>query len=138
MKNGRRQFVRWVWVAVVAGVLGAAPSGCSANTASGGGRADLITRNDITERGLITDNAYDVVQRLRPRWLSPRGSSTFSNPDPAIAVVYLDGARFGEPDLLRQIRAEEISTIQFLSGTDATTRFGTNHGGGAILVATAR
>ncbi len=136
MKNDRRQFVRWVWIMVISGVLGTTYAGCSANPSVGGGQADLITRNDIAIRGLVTENAYEIVQRLRPRWLRPRGVS-FSNPDAGLAVVYLNGTRFGEPAILRQIRADEITTIQFLSGADATTRFGLNHDGGAILVATA-
>jgi len=135
MKNSGARFVRWVWIVVVWTILATTQTACSMNPSLGGGQSDVITLNDIAVRGLVTENAYEVVQRLRPRWLRRRGAS-FTIQDAGLAVVYLNGTRYGHPDLLRQIRADEITTIRFLSGTDATTRFGLNHDGGAILVST--
>lgn len=136
MKIMRHTGPRWMRQLAMWGLLTVSLSGCAANPVVGGGQADLITRDDIVIRGLVSENAYEIVQRLRPRWLRPRGGPSFSNPAAGLAVVYLNGSRYGEPEILRQIRAHEINTIQFLGGPAATTRFGLNHDGGAILVAT--
>jgi hypothetical protein len=42
--------------------------------------------------------------------------------------------RRGGPEALRQIRIQELEEIRFISATDATTRWGTDHAGGAIEV----
>jgi hypothetical protein len=39
---------------------------------------------------------------------------------------------------LRQVRAQNIATMEFMGPSDATTRFGTGHVGGAILIVTRR
>lgn len=45
--------------------------------------------------------------------------------------------RFGETvDSLRQLSADQIYRIQYINASDATTRFGTDHFGGAILITT--
>jgi hypothetical protein len=92
----------------------------------------VITTEMIGEPG--NQNAYTIVQRLRPRWLSPRTQGTITNPEPSFPEVYLDGVRFGPIDTLYRIDAEQIARIEFMSGLDATTRFGVGHDGGAILV----
>jgi hypothetical protein len=136
MKIRGRSVNRWLRLIAITGILGISATACSANPNTGGGQADAITRNDIAIRGLVSENAYEIVQRLRPAWLRRRGGPSFANPAAGLAVVYLNGTRYGEPEILRQIRAHEITMIQFLGGTAATTRFGLNHDGGAILVAT--
>ena len=51
-------------------------------------------------------------------------------------VVYVDGTRRGGPEELRVLRADQIAEMRFMSALDATTRYGLNHDGGAILVST--
>jgi hypothetical protein len=53
-------------------------------------------------------------------------------------VVYVDGRLFGGMRELHQIRASDVAIMRFLSAPDATTRFGTGHEGGAILIETKR
>jgi hypothetical protein len=93
--------------------------------------ANRITTDQIAEA--TAANAYDLVQTLRPRWLQVRGPAGVATGETA---VYLDGSRIGEIDVLRRISTREISGLQFLSPTEATHRFGTGHGHGAILVTT--
>jgi hypothetical protein len=56
--------------------------------------------------------------------------------DRAGPVVYLDGVRVGTLDELRRLRADAVAEMEYLSPSDATNRFGTNHDTGAILVTT--
>lgn len=108
---------------------------CATTEGTGPGRSSrVLTADEIAE--VAVDTAYEVVQFARPQWLTVRSSPTMRNPRPASLVVYLDGLRFGDLGDLRQIRAVVVERMEYLSPTDATNRFGTNHGGGAILVTT--
>jgi hypothetical protein len=93
-------------------------------------------------------NAYDLVQNLRPRWLSTRGQQTLgtvsrSSPTGPVAemartslIVYVDGARMGTVDHLRSVSTRDIRTLERLNAGQATQRFGGDHPNGAILITT--
>ena len=107
---------------------------------------DIITREEIRERALDTKNAYDVVRRLRPHFLRERSTGSISSPMTAEGnrntaaqrqpvQVYVNGAKTSVPNVsLREIHTEAIIEILYLNASDATTRFGTGHENGAILV----
>jgi hypothetical protein len=95
--------------------------------------SEILTHADIERAGVPT--AYDAVQRLRPTWLRTRSSGSIQT-SPQYAVVYLDGAQIGGPESLRRISANDVQSIRYLRTADATTRYGTGHEGGAILVET--
>jgi hypothetical protein len=105
-----------------------------AGCASGGGTSsrpqgatpDRIVQEELTAVGDL--DAYDAVSRLRPNWLRSRAGT--SPP-----VVYMNGSRYGnDPSSLRSFQARSIQQIEHINGPDASTRFGTGHDGGAILV----
>ena len=100
-----------------------------------GTRSDVITLDEIERSSVAT--AYDAVQRLRPAFLRTRGRGSIRF-GAQQAVVYLDDTPIGGPDALRRINARDVMSIRYLRGPDATTRFGTGHEGGAILVTTKR
>jgi hypothetical protein len=122
-------------------LAGLAAAGCAAGgTRSEEGSArsqpNVITEQQIVDSNLST--AFDVVRSLRPAWLRQRPMS-ISNPEGAEVAVYVDGARMaGGLESLRQLRAENLTRMEFMSASDATTRYGTGHMGGAILVTTRR
>jgi hypothetical protein len=91
----------------------------------------------LTEDEIMTatgSSALDVVQQLRPQFLRARGSRTLQNPAAGEPVIYVDNLRLGGIEALRTIRASEVHEIRYLSPSEATTRFGTGHLGGAITV----
>jgi hypothetical protein len=92
-----------------------------------GATSSRIVRAELEALGPI--NGQLAVSRLRPRWLQPRGGP---NGDPP--VLYVNGARRGNVNQLASFLATEIERIEFMSAADATTRYGTGHRGGAILV----
>jgi hypothetical protein len=103
-------------------------------------RAPRQQQNLLTEAQIHAgtyQTAFEVVQSLRPSWLRERARSV-TNPQGAEVAVYLDGVRLGGTGALRQVRVQNISTMQFMTPSDATTRFGTGHAGGAILILTRR
>jgi hypothetical protein len=82
-------------------------------------------------------NAFDLIQRLRPNFLTYRGETSLSkgrsNPYP---TVYLDGQEYGPISSLRSIPASQISSIRLLRAWEATTKYGTGNMGGVIAVST--
>ena len=83
------------------------------------------------------NNAYEAVQRLRPRWLIERGPSTLASAGNPV-VVYVDNQRLGNVDELRNLAIQLIAEIRYRDASDATTRYGTGHASGAIEVTTKR
>lgn len=114
---------------------------------AGGSSSNVITSEELRALEGVS-SAYDAVQRLRPRFLRGRTgtfgtggandplSRTSSAAEQSTVVVYLDGVRFGGIDALRRINVDGVREIRFVPGRDATTKYGTNHGGGVIEVST--
>jgi hypothetical protein len=74
------------------------------------------------------------VQSLRPRWLRVRGVTSVAGSE--TVKVYLDGSLLGSPQSLRQISTHSIGSLRYLSGLEATQRYGLDHGAGAIIAST--
>lgn len=96
---------------------------------------DVITPEEIAALSVAT--SYDIVQRLRPGWLRGRGPASLSGA-PALPVVYVDDIRSGGLVALERIPAGIVERITFVSGRDASVRYGLDTGGGVILVQTTR
>jgi hypothetical protein len=104
---------------------------------SGGGNPNQISAEQLRELDPEGLSAYEVVRRLRPNWLRTRATATFGGGASApLPRVVLDGAPGGDVSDLERIRAVEVAGMDFLSASDATTRFGTNYPAGAVLVRT--
>lgn len=81
-------------------------------------------------------DAYDLVRRLRPRWLQSRGARSVTQTSDI--VVYLDNVQIGGPRSLRDIQPSSVAELVYLDPATATQRWGTGHPYGAILVVTSR
>jgi hypothetical protein len=53
-------------------------------------------------------------------------------------MVYIDEVRTGGLETLQRISTQIIWEIRFINGRDATTKYGLDHGGGVIMIATRR
>lgn len=103
---------------------------CSTTTGGQGGTrrsADLITQEELQTVSNLS--VYDAVRRLRPAWLRVRSAA-------AQPVVFVDGARVGDVNVLNSYRAAEFVEIRHRNGRDATTLYGTGVGGGTIELST--
>ena len=123
-------------IAILGLVLVAACSSASTKSATSAaprGSRDLITRAQIDQ--MSVQDAYEIVSRMRPEFLrEQRGPSSVSRTTGILPVVYIDGVRRGGPEALRGLRPGEVDEIHFMSATDATTRYGTDHAAGVIEV----
>lgn len=106
----------------------------SAGGGSSGGSRDLITREQIED--LPEGTAFTVVQRYRSGWLRARSQGSFTSSTPDYAVVFVDEMRYGDINSLSRISTSNIETIEYISATDATTRYGTGYPGGIIRIHT--
>jgi hypothetical protein len=121
-------------IVFVLGLLICLPAGgCVSGGGSGGGSGSGEITSDLIEASTARDG-HQLVERLRPQWLRGRGSTSLRDPRPLPPVVYVEGVREGGPEALRRLAAGVILSIDYLGAADATTRFGTGHTGGAILV----
>jgi hypothetical protein len=109
-----------------------AACGARAGTSEARGDPDLITTVEMQASG--HQDAFSLVQSLRPQWLRVRGPSSLRGEE--TVKVYLDGSLLGHPDHLRQISTHSISSLRYLDGLEATQRWGLDHGAGAIVVST--
>lgn len=157
----RRRFALFSSSTMIAAALACASAGGTTGSSTGTptvkANADLIGATEI-DAGSFRD-AYDIVQRLRPTWLTKsRTSSTQSLGGIQVSgsaggmtgvqsgsaggglVVYLDNYRMGGPEALRDISATSISSLQYMDAATATAKLpglGSSVISGAI-VATSR
>lgn len=120
--------------AVALPLLVACASGSSQRDEQPRPRTDVLTREDL-QRAEVR-NAYEAVQRLRPRWLLVRsGMRSFSLETEV--VVFQDQMFLGNQDALERIGIDGIYEIRYLDGATAKARLpglGSRHVQGAIVV----
>jgi hypothetical protein len=129
MKSPRRTYPLVSLATIVVLLTSAACTGSGMSRSSGD--PNEITREEI-QRVEQVSSAYSVVQRLRPNWLRKRGPSSVSNP--GNIIVYVEGSRYGAPESLRQLDPLNVASMRWLTDDQATTRYGTGHDNGVILV----
>ncbi|HEX8361093.1 MAG TPA: hypothetical protein VF613_13355 [Longimicrobium sp.] len=117
-------------------------AGCAS---SGAGMSPRHSSTEISEaevRASNQQNAYDVVQALRPGWLIKQvGTLTTGRgpeaPSDAISA-YVDGQRLGTVDALRSISAMEVASVRRYDGVTAQQRFGLGNVNGVVEIITRR
>lgn len=93
----------------------------------------IITREELAP--LSSFSAFDAIRRLRPRWLQSRGSRNVTG-EALLPGLIVDRSPQRGIDHLRDMSAENIESIRFISARDATTLYGTGYAGGLIEVTT--
>ena len=96
--------------------------GLTACASSSGSRAsthqDVITAEEI-ERTMVSD-LYELVQRLRPRWLDLRSPQSFES---RTEIVVFEGQAYrGGVEVLREFAKEAAVRLIYLDGPTATVR----------------
>ncbi len=105
----------------------------SAGTGSAASRnSNVVTIEELAEVDYLS--GLEAVRRLRPNWLRVRGQATFSRQGSAGIRLYVDGRHRHDIFELENISTSDIREMRFLTGREATIRYGTDHGDGAILV----
>jgi hypothetical protein len=111
---------------LTAAVLAAGLWGCASSGAVGSGsgkNSSVITESEITASN--QQNAYDVVERLRPNWISlgknySVNTYRVSSDTTGAVLVYVDDVKQGEIEALRNIPVSYVTSIQWLDAATAT------------------
>lgn len=111
--------------------VGLVLGGCATAGDSGrSGSRDVISQEQIDRYD--GHSLYLLVQSVRPMWLRTRGSGSMQLAEPV--RVYVDGVARGTVRTLENLHPRDVAEVRYLSGREATMRFGTGHPNGAILV----
>jgi outer membrane cobalamin receptor len=112
----------------------------------GPGDRKVITEEMIAHTGATT--AWDVLRREEPQMtfretpqgqptrMEQRGQTSIALSD--APLVFVDGTRLSDWRTLREIPASSLHEIEILNSIDATTLYGTDAEGGAIVITTKR
>lgn len=120
--------VRHLYLFALAATLGCATA---PKNAPPQGNSNVITEEEIASSGVI--NAYEAVQRLRPKFLRARSpGSSLRNYNAGYPVVYISGMRHGDIQTLRQIPIIQITEIRYYNAAEANTKFGIDMPNGII------
>jgi hypothetical protein len=106
------------------------------------GQRDDVSRGEILTVLGRSSTAYDLVKVLRPTMLLRR---TVIGVEPTATLmpkelpgvhIHIDDVRVGDINVLFTIPAQTVASIQWLSATEASTRYGNGHTAGVISVTT--
>ena len=108
--------------------------GCASGGGGGSSSRDVLTPEDLQDwEGRSLESA---IQSMRPRWLRSRGNTSIRFGEESVKVI-LDGAVIGDAsEQLPQISVDVVREVRYLDAREATTRYGTGFGGGAIEIRT--
>jgi hypothetical protein len=126
-------------------MLASAAACASSSGASGASKVsesspDRITATEI-EATTGASTAYDLVRRLRPRWLQGGAPASIAGGRVTgqVLLVYLDGNRLGSAEALRTLSASGIKSMQYYDAVRAATvlrEVGSEAISGAIVIST--
>lgn len=107
---------------------------CAPSRQGGIGDPDRITEAQI--QASDARNAYELVERLRPRWL--REGPDRSLRLETVILVYYDGVRLGGIDTLRDLPLDPIRYIRILGSAEAGALpgLGSQHVERVIMIST--
>ena len=93
---------------------------------------NVITREEIDSSS--AQNVYELIARLRGGFLKDRGKISLKTNTHNRAVVFMNDQEYGILETMRNIPTSRIAEVRYYSGIDAVARFGSQYGGGVVLL----
>ena len=95
-------------------------SGCGSTGGSAASRSgtNTLTQAEIEEIGAA--NLYEVVEKLRPRWLQVRAPTSMTEATAAVIGVYVNRTHHGGVEVLRSMPVTGVTTMRYMDGTQAS------------------
>ena len=131
--------IKHLYLVGVATAIACAPPGGTAGGTGAPERSTLLTADEITGIGPEGKTAYDVVSRLRPKWLRAHGPESLlraENDSSEFALVIVDNRQMGRIQALRDVEAYQVSDIHFYEPAVSNGKFGPRGASGVIEVRT--
>ena len=112
-----------------------APAGAAAASAPERRNPNIITRDELLDTAIRSQNVLEVVKSLRPHFLTMRGTSSIKDQEAGKVHASINGMGVVALDELRNILVSSVVDIQFLNSAAAMQRFGgAAHQGPVIVV----
>jgi hypothetical protein len=112
---------------------------CASGSAGGEPRTrrnpNVISAEELTAPSITSLTLMDAIQRLRPTWLRQRGATSISAGGDVLPRLMINESP-SALDALTSLRPSDVSSVEFMSGADATTLYGTGYVNGLIRVRT--
>ena len=97
---------------------------------------NVLTAAELSHVPAVT--LLEALRVLRPQWLRKTAPKTMRLDTGADIVVYLDRARLGGIENLREINRTAVAQVRYYSPSEAEGLFGQGHIYGAIVVTSAK
>ena len=109
--------IRIPLLAALAMLAACTPAGANWREPRGAAPASsVISKEEIAS--VRAGDLYEVVQRLRPGWLTGRGVQNFGG-NTGMILVYHDHIRMGEVTALREMAPNYVVSVRYLDGSSA-------------------
>jgi hypothetical protein len=107
-------------------------SGTAGSTHSG----STLTADEIAIVNVEGKTAFDIVSRLRPKWLVARGVQPLRGETDSseYALVVIDNRATGRTNALRDVPAEQVADMHFYDPAEVGGRFGPRGTSGVIQI----
>lgn len=131
--------MRFVRASLLLSLVVVSLAACASTGGSNGNGRDInhISGQEIAEVEANVSNLYELIQRLRPRWLTVRGDRSFSSATEI--VVYQDQMFLGGIGTLRNLDPSFPHSLTYLDAAQATAQLpglGSRSVEGAIVINT--
>ena len=126
-----------LYLAALAAIFGCATGTPGTSSPSAGSRSSsVLTADQITAFGVEGRSAYDLVSRLRPKWLVVRGVQSIAQASDSteFALIMVDDHPVGRVSALRDIQAYLIDGMRYYDVAEAGGKFGARGASGVIEV----
>jgi len=117
----------WLTSACLAAAACAPPS-----TLSGAPSRNVLRAAEVPTT-YRTFTLLDMLRDIRPEFLQNRARTTRVG-GPTEPVVYVNGLRLMELDMLRHVATRSLVEVRYVRGVDAVARYGLDHEAGVMLV----
>ena len=126
-----------LYVAALAAILGCATGTAGTSSPSAGSRSgSVLTAEQIAAFGVEGRSAFDLVSRMRPKWLVIRGVQSIAQASDSteFALVMVDDHPVGRIGALRDIQAYQVESMRYYDVGEAGGKFGGRGASGVIEV----
>lgn len=98
-------------------------------------RGSLLSAEELAAFEVEGKTAYDAVERLRKRWLAPRGVQSLigASDSSEYAIVFVDGHPSGRLGSLREIPLYQVGDIRYYDVGEAAATFGTRGASSGVI-----
>jgi hypothetical protein len=115
---------------------------CATKTASQNGapvarhvrESNVISREELQDPAVASNDAMTTIRQLRPAFFMTRGPLSIKNTTAGLLQISQDFGPLQKSSALSAIDTRSLVEVRYLSATDAQARFGINANGGPVLV----